>query len=60
VRTLALLLVPALAAADPAPGRVYVAGAGIVGTVGQHGGYGYDVSAAGRVGGPSSSTREEV
>jgi hypothetical protein len=53
VRRLALvaaLLVPALAAADPDPSRIYVAGGLFAGRVGEHEGYGYDLAAAGRVG----------
>jgi hypothetical protein len=53
VRRLALaavLLVPAVAAADPDPSRIYVAGGLFAGRVGEHEGYGYDLAAAGRVG----------
>jgi hypothetical protein len=47
---LAVLLVPAVAAADPDPSRVYAAGALLVGYVGEHGGPGYDLAASVRIG----------
>lgn len=47
---LAVLLVPALAAADPSPGRVFGEAALLTGDMARMGGLGYDVAAAGRIG----------